>query len=86
MKHLSTYLRLINDPDRLSADVKAVRAYVDAFRSFLDMEKQQPPTEIPKDVPKGLLAKLKKVDWSKFSAEVRGWVKDISELSIKIFS
>lgn len=75
MKLLSQSIRSINDPDRLTSDIKAVRAYLDAFSDFLSVQHiNLAPEELPGALPAGLLAKLKKVDWLRFSENIQKWV------------
>ncbi|MES0879680.1 hypothetical protein [Roseibium sp. SCP14] len=74
---LSEYLRGINDPDILTAELKTARSYIDASLCFFD-DKKYPsggPTEVPAEIAEGLNENLKKTDWSKISSEARAWVQ-----------
>jgi putative proteasome-type protease len=80
IKHLSYYIRTINDPDRLTPEIKTARAYVDAFSAFLDIEGNQQPEKIPGEVKKGMLDALKRVEWSKVSDQAQKWVQLIVKI------
>lgn len=75
--NLSEYFRGINDPDILTAELKATRSYVDAALCFLDEAKYPTggPEALPGEIAKSTVDKLEKVDPTKVSSEARGWLK-----------
>lgn len=87
LRRLSEYVRSINDPDLLNSDIRALKAYLGAFLEFLDTQSVSDlSNEIPESIPNRTSVLLNKIDWSKTSAEVRGWVKTIGDLIKLIFS
>jgi hypothetical protein len=80
LKQLSRQIRAINDPARITPEIRAVRAYLDAFREFLDVDCGQAPQGIPKDLPVGLVSKLRRIDWRTVSDAAHKW----ADLIVKI--
>jgi hypothetical protein len=76
MKSLSKEIRAINDRTKLTPEIRAARAYLDAFRAFLDVEVGDPPQTVPASVPRGLLAKLRQVDWLRVSENAHNTIID----------
>jgi hypothetical protein len=85
MAALSRDIRAINDPDRVSSDIKAVRAYIDGFRAFLDVEPHQPPVEVPTELSQGLLKRLRQIDWMRVSENAQKWADTIIRIISKFF-
>lgn len=77
---LSREIRSINDPEKISPNIKAVRAYLDAFREFLDIERGQAPDTIPAELPKGLRERIHKVDWGSISDRAQKWADTIVKI------
>jgi len=82
---LSAEIRAVNDPDRMTAEIKAARAYLDAFRSFLDIERGQSPPEFPAEIHDGVLNKIRKIDWLRISENAQKWADTISNIISKLF-
>lgn len=80
IQRLSSYIKGINDPMLASADVKAARAYIDAFQEFLDLDGANKPETIPGDLTSATQSSLKKVDWAKLSDHAQKWARAISDL------
>lgn len=80
LEWLSGYIRKINDPDRKGPAVQMVRAHLDAVRAFLDMEAGQTAPVLPVEVREGLLSRLRKVDWAKFTDTVNKCVQNIIKI------
>ena len=85
MKFLSREIRSINNPERITPELKAVKAYVDAFRAFLDVEPNEPPEVVPAAVSKGLLVRLRKIDWLSVSNSAQKWVDTIVRIVTRFF-
>lgn len=84
-KLLSDHISTINDPVVRNADIAAVKVYLDANRLFFETgDNGFLPKEIPADLPGGLLAQLRKIDWSAFSAEARKWAETLVKILIKL--
>lgn len=85
MTGLSEYIRSINDPLRKTADLRAIRAYLDAYVAILD---ENDPTQLsetlPKAIPVGIVRRLGKIDWNGFPEHVRKWVDTVAGIIIKI--
>ena len=77
---LSNEIRAINDPERLSSDIKATRAYIDAFRAFLDDSGGNAPNSLPAEIPRSLLEKLKSVKWEAISSQCQKWAETIIKI------
>lgn len=77
IKGLSQSIRSINDRSQVTPEMKAVRAYLDAFRAFLDAEQGEPPDTIPVAIPRGLLQRLRNVDWLTVSEQAHKWAETI---------
>lgn len=76
LKNLSEYLRGVNDPDVLNAELKTTRSYIDASLCFFDQDKySNSPNEVPREIADGLLDRMKRIDWGKVSSEARQWVQ-----------
>ncbi|MEZ5656251.1 MAG: hypothetical protein R3E04_10265 [Sphingobium sp.] len=84
-KKLSSYIRTINDRDVATADIRAARAYVDAFQEFLDIDGSNPPETIPVEIKNGVIESLKRIDWAKFSSEARQWAEWIMNIIPRLF-
>jgi hypothetical protein len=83
---LSKEIRGINDPARATPNIISVRAYLDAFRQFIDVSGGQPPTEIPAALPRGLLDRLRRVEWLRVSENARQWADTITRIVTQLFS
>ena len=84
MALLSGHIRSINDPDRRTPELLSIRAYLDAFRSFIDVERQQPPPEMPSELRRGLLSRLRDFDWFKLSDTAQKWAETITKIIVQL--
>ncbi|WP_342070792.1 cold-shock protein [Yoonia algicola] len=62
---LSRYISSINDPDRISNDMRYVSAAAKSLQCFVDAHGTSPSSEVPKDLPQTLSERIKSTDWSK---------------------
>lgn len=60
-------IRGINDPDKLDQRIKFLSAYADAIRTFIDRSRDTGQRELPQEVAEGFLARLKPIEWLKYS-------------------
>ena len=79
-KKLSSYIRGINDPNLATADIRAVRAYIDALQEFIDLDGHNKPDEIPSAIILETEKSLRRVDWWKLSDHANRWAKTIGTL------
>lgn len=84
LTNLKRLIRGINDPERISPNVNAARAYVVSFQEFLDINGNHPPENLPADIRLGLINSLKKVNWEKISDQAQKWVSRIIEIVTKL--
>lgn len=80
LKNISKEIRDKNDRSSISPEIKSTRAYIEAFLDFVDAEDGLSPDEMPSALPGGLISKMKKIDLSSVSENMRKWI----ETSIKI--
>lgn len=78
LKTLSREISAINDPDRQTAEIRSVRAYLDAFRVFIDDKDHRAPDTIPSEVPSTLKKKIGKINWATISDHAQGWADKIT--------
>lgn len=81
---LSKHIRSLNDPDTVTADVRAARAYIDAFQEFVDLDGSNKPDSIPQSIRDDTESSLRRVDWLKVSESANKWAKAILEF-LKLF-
>ncbi|MGZ8898447.1 MAG: hypothetical protein ACXW1Q_09080 [Halobacteriota archaeon] len=86
LARISQYIKAVNNPTKLTADVRAVCSYIDAYRVFLNTDRPDLiADEVPISLPGQLLRKLREVDWYKFSDSVREWVETAIKIIPKMF-
>ncbi|MGX1498780.1 putative proteasome-type protease [Labrenzia sp. MBR-25] len=81
---LSSHIRSINDPNMATADVRAVRAYIDAFQEFIDLDGSNRPDAIPQSIRDETENSIRRVDWLKVSDSANKWARAILEF-LKLF-
>jgi len=64
---MSSYIKTINDPTRLTTEVKAVRVFIDSFSELLAGIADVQPEEIPPEFTHGLATRILRIDWIRFS-------------------
>lgn len=76
LRSLSKYLHGINDPEILSAEMRAARAYIGSLLCFLEESKSDEGIkEIPGELVRGLETQMQRTDWKGVSSEARGWIR-----------
>lgn len=85
LKELSREIGAINDPERQTTEIRSVRAYIDAFRTFLDDREGKAPDAIPQAIPTGTRERVARLDWSKISDAAQKWADLIVRIVDKLF-
>ncbi|MEM9360574.1 MAG: hypothetical protein AAGB04_30725 [Pseudomonadota bacterium] len=83
LESLKRHIREINNPERLTNDLRLVRSYAASIQEFLDLHSGLSVGDVPEEVKSGMLNSLRKVNWVHFSDQAQKWVARIIELVSK---
>jgi hypothetical protein len=91
MRDLAKEIRAISDPNRISPEIKVVRAYLDSFSHFLEARTedtsdtmQDDTPEVPAAIPHGLFERIRKINWLKVSENAQRRAETITNILVKI--
>lgn len=84
LAELAEHFHKINDPNRITNDMRYVRASAEAMREFIEAFEGNDHVEMPTELPRNLLDRLRTIDLTKVDG-LTGTVQRIADIISKLF-
>lgn len=84
LAELTDHFRKINDPKIVTKDIRYVRASAEAMREFIATYEEADEVEVPVQLPRSLLERLRSLSISKVDG-IAGTVQRIADIISKLF-
>lgn len=74
----------INDPQLKDLSLAKVKASAAALRDYIDIDNEHGPLEVPREAATTLQDRMEKIDWSKYSEQLRIWGPTIVNILVRL--